>query len=277
MANISKYFGKEIAEKLKPISEQFDSIYQTVGVCPAKVKAHKQLKVGELRCLADFERELNEAPTLEGKFKVIFEGLILNVFTCGLKEIGQLNLATLEIRNPEVYETVKDKEVREALVRIGIFDVDVFKNPNKNAVELGFGPGTLYEMGSPDSPLFEALYTIGAYKFKDYFETQFGRIISVRDLTNFYGGPDAVKVFLKALYVLCKLMCRRSTYPNGNYTYVVDEESSRKLKAWLELDKIEYVTHQRRIENGLSYLGGIYLELEKHKRTIKEKLGLILN
>jgi len=62
-----------------------------------------------MKCLADFERELAQASTPEEKFKVVFEGLIRNVFTTGLRKIDQLNLATLEIRNPEIYETVKDK------------------------------------------------------------------------------------------------------------------------------------------------------------------------
>lgn len=160
-----------------------------------------------MRGLADFERELNEASTLEEKFEAIFKALILNTFTSGLNLIDQLNLATLEIRYPEVYEAVKDKGVREVLVRIGIFDVDMFKNSDRSAIELGFRSGTL---GYPYLPFFQALHMIWEHKYKD--------------LADLYGGPDAVKVLLKALHVLYKLMYRRDTC-------MVDEEKYQKLKA----------------------------------------------
>jgi len=194
-----------------------------------------------MKCLADFERELTEAPTLEEKFNAMFEGLILNVFTLGQKEINQLNLATLEIRNPKIYETVKDKNVRQTLVKIGMFEVNIFKNPDKNAVELG-GP-----MVHEYDGLFEALYTIGAYRFSDFFETAYGTVVSAKDLSEFYGGPDAVKVFLKGLYDLCKYVC-----PSGHYRpRSVNEENYSKLRTWLSLDHIRFVTHRRRIEHGI--------------------------
>lgn len=219
-----------------------------------------------MRALKDFERELSEASTLEEKFKAVFEGLILNVFTLGLREIDELNLATLEFRNPEIYETVKDKGTREALVKIGMFDVNVFKNPDKSEVELGFPRGFLeYPYGS----LFEALHPIGTYKFRDYFQTAHGTIVSVKDPSGFYGGPDAVKVFLKALYALCKYIC-----PSGDYRpRSVNEKNYSKLMAWLALDNIRSVSHRHRIEDGIRRLGPIYGVLEKHKRIIRRKMA----
>ena len=218
-----------------------------------------------MRGLADFERELNSASTLEERFKIVFEGLILNVFTCGLREIDRLNLVTLEIRDPEIYETVKDKGVREVLVKIGMYDVNIFKNPDKNAVELGFSAGYI---DYPYDKLFESLHTIGAYKFTDHFETALGGIVSAKDRSMFYGGSDAVKVFLKALYALCKYICR-----SGDHRYVVNKENYSKVSAWLSLDKMTYGTRRRRMEDGLWRLGPICDVLKKHKRTIKKKMG----
>ena len=223
-----------------------------------------------MRCLADFERELIEASTMEEKFNAIFKGLILNVFSCGLRKIDRFDLANLELKEPQVFETVKDKNVRQVLVKIGMFEVDIFKNPDKNAVELrrpivdDYG----YDV------LFEALYTIGAYKFGDFFDTAFGTIVSVKDLSKFYGGSDAVKVFLKALYALCKYVCSPGDYRLRS----VNEENYSKLKTWLSLDHIETISHRRRIEDGIQRsLGPIYGVLEKHKSTIKRKIGLTLS
>jgi len=52
---------------------------------------------------------------------------------------------------------------------------------------------------------------------------------------------------------------------------VVTEENYIKLKAWLKLDEIEYVTHKGRIESGIRWLAPIYSKLEKRKRTYKEE------
>jgi len=218
-----------------------------------------------MKSLSDFECELAQASTLEEEFKVVFEGLILNTFTIGLGKINQLNLPTLEIRYPEIYETVKDKSIREVLIKIGMFDVDVFKNPDKEAVELG------RPMVDKYGALIDALNTIGTYRFQEHFKTAFGWIDSVENLDRFYGGRGAVKVFLKALWALCMRLCR-----SGD-EYAMNEEDYIKLKSWLKLDEIEYVTHKRRIERGIRRLGPICRELERRKRTVKKKLGLALS
>jgi hypothetical protein len=48
----------------------------------------------------------------------------------------------------------------------------------------------------------------------------------------------------------------------------VNEENYGKLRAWLALDDISFITHRIRIEDGIRKLGPIYGILEKHKSTI---------
>ena len=194
----------------------------------------------------DFEHELSSASSSEEKFKVLFKGMILNVFCLGLKNIDQWNLATLEIRCPEIYETIKDKEIRKLLVKIGMFN-SVSKNSNKDALEIALSFQSYYDY------LFDALATIGAYKFSDCFETAHGRIVSIKDSVNLYGRSEAVKVFLRALYILCKDILKEE-----KQGYQLDEKVYPKLEAWLELDKIEFVSHRERIEKAMRWLGHLW-------------------
>jgi len=144
-----------------------------------------------------------------------------------------------------------------------MYNINIFKNPDKSEVKLE------RPMADEYGAIFDALNTVGAYRFQEHFETAYGWIVSVEDLSGFYGGPDAVKVFLKALWALCQCLCRSG---DG---YVVDEENYIKLKAWLKLDEIEYVSHKGRIER-IRWLAPIYSKLEKRKRTIKKNIGLTL-
>lgn len=147
-----------------------------------------------------------------------------------------------------------------------MYDINIFKNPDKSGVELG------RPMADEYGALFDALETVGAYRFQEHFETAYGRIGSVEDLGGFYGGSDAVKVFLKALYLLCKYV----TLGEFRLGYEVNEENYGKLTAWLKLDEIESVSHKGRIER-IRWLAPIYSKLEKRKRTIKKRIGLTLS
>ena len=81
------------------------------------------------RDLESFERGLKDAGDWRNAFRVALKGLVNNKFTRSLREIDKTNLPTLEIRNPETYETIKDRRVREALIISGLFQVARHRGP----------------------------------------------------------------------------------------------------------------------------------------------------
>lgn len=83
-----------------------------------------------------FLKTLQNAKDSDAKIKVSVGGLYNNVFFQNVWDVHELNLPTLMIRCPEVYETVKDRSVREALVLTGIFEVSRFKSPRGEDLEI---------------------------------------------------------------------------------------------------------------------------------------------
>jgi len=73
--------------------------------------------------LKSFERELEDAGDWRYSFKVALDGLVNNTFTRRLREIGETNLPTLEVRYPDAYATIKDRKIREALIASGLFQI----------------------------------------------------------------------------------------------------------------------------------------------------------
>lgn len=132
-----------------------------------------------------FEKRLKSAGS-EEKIKVALEGLLNNVFTRNLNEIHHSDLSTLEMQNPEAYETIRDKKIREALIKSKLFALARWKSPNaEEDIEIEF-----------DS-LFghRLLYTLNEVA-RDHYEPE---------LNEAYGGEGAVKTFLRSLYIITKM------------------------------------------------------------------------
>ena len=71
--------------------------------------------------MVSFKRELEGYSDWWDSFKVALDGLTNNVFAKSLREINETNLPTLKLRNPDVYETIKNRKIREALIVSGRF------------------------------------------------------------------------------------------------------------------------------------------------------------
>lgn len=131
---------------------------------------------------ATFEREFSEAARWEDKVRVCLEGIFNNVFFRGAKFISDLNMETLKIRIPELYETVEDDNIRRALVIS-----EMFKVAYKAAI--------LHAEG------IELELDINSYGW--VFLTS----IRQRDFNysnELYGGKDAVKVFFKSVFFIAE-------------------------------------------------------------------------
>lgn len=70
-----------------------------------------------------FERELEDAVDWRYAFRVALDGLVNNAFTRRLREIGETDLPTLEVGDPDAYATIKDRKTREALIASGLFQI----------------------------------------------------------------------------------------------------------------------------------------------------------
>ncbi|MFQ6076104.1 MAG: hypothetical protein ACE5Z5_08225 [Candidatus Bathyarchaeia archaeon] len=79
--------------------------------------------MGGKRDLESFERELEGYGDWRDAFRVALEGLANNVFARGLREIDETNLPTLKLRNPDAYEAIKNRKIREVLIVSGLFQV----------------------------------------------------------------------------------------------------------------------------------------------------------
>jgi len=116
-----------------------------------------------------------------------FRKLFYNLFTINLKEINDKNLSTLKITEPEVYDIIKRKEIRRALIKSGLFEVAVWKSPKaKQDLEIGFD--TKYHR---DRLLFELRGITQANLRKDI---------------DIIKGENAATNFLKSLYILTKAL-----------------------------------------------------------------------
>jgi hypothetical protein len=136
---------------------------------------------------AYFERKLIEAGRWEDRVGVCLDGIFNNVFFRGLKTISDLDLGTLRLRFPELYETVKDNDVRRGLVVSGFFKV-AYKHPPSRIedeeieIELDELPSSGY-----------AWCFLTSIRQSDF-----------SNLEELYGGADAVRVFFKSVYLIAE-------------------------------------------------------------------------
>ena len=193
----------------------------------------------------DSLKEAETKGSLNSIFEIVFHALVYNYFTEGLHGIVKLNLPTLRIRYPEVYETIKDKEIRKELVIAELFDVSRFKGLKEDDLELDY-PNNSIGFGEY-SYVLEALNYIGSYKYGDKEEEM-------------YGGKDAPKVFFQALYTLCEIL-----YEKGDAT----EEVVARLWEWLNPASITYLTHKEAIDRGIKRLIFVYRTLKGRKNRLK--------
>jgi len=115
------------------------------------------------------------------RVKVALKGLLNNTFTRSLWDIHNLDLATLKMQNPEAYETVKERGMREALVKSKLFAVGRWKSPNaEKDIEIVF-----------NHRYMELLSTLSN------LAKVYGKPV--------YRGEDAAKVFLKSLYLIAEM------------------------------------------------------------------------
>ncbi|MEM2178919.1 MAG: hypothetical protein QW272_08890 [Candidatus Methanomethylicaceae archaeon] len=118
--------------------------------------------------------------------RIALEDLLNNVFTRNLKEIHTYNLATLKVVSPEAYETISDRKIREALIKSKLFMIGVWKTPfAERDIEIMFN-----DQFSRD----RLLYTLDLTA-KFYYKSK----------SEPHQGKEAVKVFLKSLYIITKI------------------------------------------------------------------------
>jgi len=136
---------------------------------------------------AAFKRGLSEASEWENKIRICLDGIFNNVFFRGAKIISDLNIETLKVRFPELYETVRDNNVRKALVISEMFvatlESTILRKMGVEELEVEMDPRM-----SPHGWAF--MTSIGQDDF-----TQ---------LDDLYRGEDAVKVFFKSVFIIAK-------------------------------------------------------------------------
>jgi hypothetical protein len=148
---------------------------------------------------AYFERKLIEAGQWEDKVRVCLEGIFNNVFLRGAKIISDIDLETLRLRFPELYETVKDNDVRKGLVISELFKV-AYKHPplrrcEDEEVEIEIDSNSPHGCG----------YTwclLTSIRQDDF-----------RNSEELYGGVDAVKIFFKSVYFIAEELDAILNYP----------------------------------------------------------------
>lgn len=142
-----------------------------------------------MRSFSLFEEALQRADTWERRIETCLDGILNNLFYRGAWLISKLNLATLEVRYPELYETVRNIKVRKALILSGMFKA----KPFSSVLVERFGEEAL-EVEIDE----EAAGSVQATR--DFF-----LMLGLEEETNInelYGGGDAVKVFLKSAFIL---------------------------------------------------------------------------
>jgi len=134
-----------------------------------------------------FKRRLSEASEWENKIRICLEGIFNNIFFRGAKIISDLNIETLKVRFPELYETVRDNNVRKALVVsemfVATFESTILRKMEVEELEV--------EMDPHMSPHGWAFMT--SIRQDDFTQ-----------LDDLYGGEDAVKVFFKSVFIIAE-------------------------------------------------------------------------
>lgn len=131
-----------------------------------------------------FEAALANANSWEERVRICLDGILNNIFYRGALLISRLDLETLRIRYPELYETIKDETVRNALIASELFKAK-------------FGSEVLHRLGveAPEIEMDEQQYHIwdflGVVRQEEFSQTE-----------GLYRGKDAVRVFLKSVLTL---------------------------------------------------------------------------
>lgn len=149
--------------------------------------------MGGKRDLESFERELESCSDCRDAFRVALDGLTNNVFAGSLREISETNLPTLKLRNPDVYETIKNRKIREALIVSGLFQVARHRGPK--AVE----DLEICWDGRPDINRL-LLDVVRLTKGPDSAKPP------AEGLPEPYSGGEAAKVFIQALHAVIKII-----------------------------------------------------------------------
>jgi len=127
-----------------------------------------------------------------GGVEVFLDGIMRNLFYRGVREVDRYSLDTLRIRYPEIYETVRDEKVREALVLAEMFTVNPFK-----------GSGVEIVINEEDRYLRD--FIDGWHLWITLCKPYVGRAR--------YVGGDAVKIFLKSTFLLSKTLHEILDFP----------------------------------------------------------------
>jgi len=146
-----------------------------------------------------FERKLSEASKWEDRVRICLEGIFNNVFFRGAKIISDFNIGTLRERFPELYETVRDNNVRRALVVS-----ELFKASLESAI--------LRKLGVEEIEIELDLQN----PFTGAHGLAFMTLIRQHDFTQLnglYGGEDAVKVFFKSIFTIAEMLYSVLSYP----------------------------------------------------------------
>ena len=137
-----------------------------------------------------FEKKLNDAKDDKELIKICLDGIFNNLFYRHSVLLNSLNIETLKIRYPELYETIADENVKKALVVSEMFKVkDQYSIMKKVIEKKGVEPELEIELEDyTHNPAFPMIGT--PYE------------IIVEDKDKIYSGKDAVKVFMKSIYIL---------------------------------------------------------------------------
>lgn len=196
---------------------------------------------------SSFNEKLKKAPDSESKVKVSAEGLSNNVFFRNVWTIHESNLPTLKIKEPGVYETVTSREVREALVLTGLFQVSRSKSPKEEDLEI-------------EMPNTEWRYYFNRFYMR-VMEKQYWRFepLGLEE----YRGRNAVMVAVKAISTLfANLVTPESPWP--------DTQAERFFK----MTTGPYGKDQK----GFKYTFEVVKNnLWKHKKRVSQLLGIILD
>ena len=198
-----------------------------------------------------FEEKLRSA-SWEERVRLALEGIRDNVITRHLSEIGDpdLNLPTLEIRFPEVYEAIKDKNARISLVLAGLFIASSWKGP-KEDLELVLPTAAELNYAVRDC---SAVHLIG----KGSKEPA-------------YTGSDAVRVLIRSLLALHDEVRSILDLPSKADPWRMPRERDRSAK--LKTIMKEMVGMLGRPEDKLVY----YLWHQEGLSRNRERLSKLLN
>jgi len=174
------------------------------------------------------------------RVKVSVMGLANNIFFRNIQFVHDLNLPTLRIREPDVYETVKPLNTRKALVLTGFFQASRFKGREE---DLEIEMPNIYPMTHYDFYRFHRVVTDkGHWKFESTPMEE-------------YRGEDSVKVTIKAISTLFnELTSPENPWPShlANKLFKLAENDETAFNNIFEVVKRNLWKYKKRINMLLS-------------------------